>query len=334
MVKLSLIILGLALIGKEPALHAQENRALGFFPLRSQSPIQQLRFGIQHHPPWTLDQGNWALQLQHTWKNMWLYDERRFLMDGEIHETVFRAAYGVTSRFEVMVEWPVRYLSGGVLDGAIEGFHRMMGLGQAGRDKFPRNRFVVEMIVPGENGEKVVNRSSDSGWQLGNLVLSVTRSLLSDTSRAFQAVITGNLKFPTATTTEMFGSQKLDVGLSLGSGYRWRALRLYYNAGILYFGDKAVMGLALRQWRFSSLFAVEYHPNKSRHSWVVQGLVESGVAKHYGQFSDRTSEVVFGYKRRVKKDWTVEAGFLENLFYFDNSPDVALHVAVTRFIRK
>ncbi|MDW7680328.1 MAG: DUF3187 family protein, partial [bacterium] len=45
----------------------------GFIPLRSQSPIQQLRFSIQHHPPWTVSKGTWAFQLQHTWKNVWLH---------------------------------------------------------------------------------------------------------------------------------------------------------------------------------------------------------------------------------------------------------------------
>ena len=313
--KLGIIILGVTLIGNGSALHAQGNRALGFFPLRSQSPIQQLRFGIQHHPPWTVPQGTWALQLQHTWKNLWLYDERRFLIDGEIHETVLRSAYGVTDRFEIMLELPVRYLSGGVLDGLIEGFHRMMGLGQAGRDKFPRNRFVVEITVPGKGGSTALNRSSDNGWQVGNFVLSSTYSLIQNRDHKFRAIVTGNIKFPTATTSEMFGSQKMDFGLSFGVGYRMQPFHFYYNAGLLYFGNRTIMGLELRQWRFSLLLALEYHPIGSQHSWVVQGLVESGVAKDYGQFSQRTSEVIFGYKHHCTKGWVFEVGFLENLFY-------------------
>jgi hypothetical protein len=286
---------------------------------------------MQHHPPRTVPRGTWALQLQHTWKNLWLYDEQRFLIDGEIHETVLRGAYGVTERFEMMIEIPARYLSGGVLDGLIEGFHRMMGLGQAGRDKFPRNRFAVEITTPGKNGSDIQIQSSDAGWQVGNIVMSSTYSLIRDIDHKFSAVVTGDIKFPTATTTEMFGSQKMDFGISFGAGYNMHPFHLYYNAGLLYFGDGTIMGLELRQWRFSSLLALEYHPVKSRHSWVIQGLVESGVAENYGQFSKRTSEMLFGYKRLYASDWLLEVGFLENLFYFDNSPDIALHVAVTKF---
>ena len=287
---------------------------------------------MQHHPPWTVPQGTCALQFQHTWKNLWLYDEQRFLIDGEIHETVLRSAYGVTDRFEVMMELPLRYLSGGVLDGLIEGFHSMLHLGQAGRDKFPRNRFAVQITVPDKGGSTLLNRSSDSGWQIGNIVLSSTYAILSDRGQKFTAIVTANMKFPTATTSEMFGSQKIDLGLSFGAGYNRRPFHLYYNAGLLYFGDRTIMGLELRQWRFSSLLALEYHPVGSRHSWVLQGLMESGVARSYGQFSRRTSELVFGYKRRYTSGWVLEIGFLENLFYFDNSPDIALHVAVTKFL--
>ncbi len=84
-------------------LFAQREQASGFFTLRSQSPIQQLRVGIQHHPPWTVPQGRWALQIQHTWKNMWLYKKDTFLIDGEIHETVVRGSYGMaeSSLFEI-----------------------------------------------------------------------------------------------------------------------------------------------------------------------------------------------------------------------------------------
>ena len=325
-------ILFIFLLIGQTLLFARDNKPLGFFPLRSQSPIQQLRFGIQHHPPWTVPRRTWALQLQHTWKNMWLYDEQRFLIDGEIHETVLRNAYGITDRFEVMLELPVRHLSGGVLDGLIEGFHQMMGLGQAGRDKFPRNRFAVEITTPDKNGSKVQIRSSDAGWQVGNIVLSFTYSLVKDQNHKFRAIVSSNMKLPTATTTEMFGSQKMDFGLSLGTGYNMQPFHLYYNAGLIYFGDRTILGIELRQWHISSLLALEYHPTGGRHSWVLQGLVENGVAQDYGQFSKRTSEILFGYKRFYDSGWVLEVGFLENLFYFDNSPDIALHLAVTKFL--
>ena len=322
------ILLSFLLIGQTLSF-ARDNKPLGFFPLRSQSPIQQLRFGIQHHPPWTVPQGKWALQLQHTWKNIWLYSDEVFRFDGEVHETVPRVAYGLTDRLEFMAELPVRYLSGGILDGIIEGFHSTFGLTQAGRKRFPRDDFVVEAYVP-DKGK--ISATSAKGWQIGNLVASVTYSLVSNPDK-FRAIVTGNVKFPTASTKELFGSQKIDGGLSFGIGKTIKSsLHFYYNLGLLYFSDKKILGLELRQWHLSSLLAFEYHKLASKHSWILQGLIESGVARNYYEFSERTYELMFGYKHRYESGWVFEIGFLENLFYFDNSPDIALHVAVTKFL--
>ena len=310
-------------------LFAQEERAGGFFSLRSQSPIQQLRVGIQHHLPWTVPEKHWALHFQYTWKNMWLYDEGLFRVDGEVLEWVFRSAYGITDRWEVMAEIPVRYLTGGILDGLIEWFHDTFGYSQAGREKYPRNQFAVEIYVP-ETDTRFRLDASEVGWQLGNLVFSTTYALTKTRNQKFRAVLTGNIKFPTATTQHLFGSQNIDLGCSLGMGYDLTPLHIYYNAGFLYYGDKEVMGILLRQWHLSMLLAFEYRKSGSRHSWIFQGLVESGVAVDYNEFAKRTSEILLGYKHYYQSGWTFGIGILENIFYYDNSPDVALHLELTR----
>jgi len=310
---------------------AQSELTSGFFSLRSQSPIQQLRVGIQHHPPWIVPEGQWAFHIQHTWKNMWLYKQDLYRIDGEIHETVFRGAYGVTERLEVMAEIPVRHIGGGILDALSEGFHDTFGYTQAGRDKYPRNQFAVEIYLP-EKDTTFTLGSSATGWQVGNLILSTTYALIKNRNSKFHAVITGNIKLPTATTKQLFGSQKIDLGLTLGLGYSISPLHLYYNAGFLYYGDKEIMGLELRQWHMSTLIAFEYHRPGSSHSWIFQGLVESGVAKYYNEFDKRTFEIVLGYKHYYKSGWTFGVGILENIFYYDNSPDVAFHFELTRFL--
>jgi len=312
-------------------LFAQREQASGFFTLRSQSPIQQLRVGIQHHPPWTVPQGRWALQVQHTWKNMWLYKTDTFLIDGEIHETVVRGSYGVTEHLEVTAELPMRYLTGGILDALIEGFHDTFGYVQAGRDKFLRNQFAVDINVP-ENEINFSLDDSETGWQIGNLIFSTTYDLVKDPEQKFQVVITGNLKLPTASTVHLFGSQNIDLGFSLGLGYSLSSLHLYYNAGFLYYGDREIMEIELRPWHLSTLIAFEHRRPESNHSWILQGLVESGVAESYEEFTKRTSEVVLGYKHYYDSGWTLGIGVLENIFYYDNSPDVALHLELTRFL--
>jgi len=329
-----IILTLIAAIAVPESCYCQEypEHGFGFIPLRSQSPIQQLRFGIQHHPPWTVPEGTWAFQLQHTWKNVWLHHDGLFRFDGEIHETVLRSAYGLNKRLEVMVELPMRYLSGGILDGFIEGFHRTFGIGQAARDQFPRDQFVVEIYHPDPNGQTYHLASAEAGWQVGNVVTSLTYLLVNNKQNNFWAVVTGNLKLPTGSRTELFGSQGVDFGLSLGTGFNTGKIYPYFNCGMAYFSDDSILGIKLRQWHATMLIAFEYHQQGSPHSWVLQGLVESGVAEKFDQFSKRTSELLIGYKHRYQSGMVLEIGILENLFYYNNSPDVALHVGLAKFM--
>jgi hypothetical protein len=60
--------------------------------------------------------------------------------------------------------------------------------------------------------------------------------------------------------------------------------------------------------------------------------VEGGLAKDYYQFSKRTFEMMVGYKRRIGDRLIVEIGYLNNLFNFDNSPDMGIHLGLTVFL--
>jgi len=315
----------------EPVAFAQNEQTSGFFSMQSQSPIQQLCMGIQHHPPWIVPKGQWAFQIHNNWGNMWLYKQDLYRIDGEYHENVFRVAHGVTRRLEVMAQIPVRNISGGIIDVLSERFHDTFGYTQAGRDKYPRNKFAIEIYFP-EKDTTVTLGSSAAGWKIGNLILSTTYDLIKNRNSKFNAVITGNIKLPTVTTKQLYCSQKIDLGLTLGLGYSISPLHLYYNAGFLYYGEKEVMCFELRRWHLSSLIAFEYRRSGSNHSWIFQGLMESGVAKYYNEFDKPTFEIVAGYKHYYKSGWTFGVGILENAFYYDNSPDVAFHLELTRFL--
>jgi len=88
-----------------------------------------------------------------------------------------------------------------------------------------------------------------------------------------------------------------------------------------------VLGVRLRRTQWSALAAVEYRASK-RTSYVVQGLVTSASARDFGDFAKPTYEVTLGFKRVLGPDLLLEASVLENLFIFDNSPDVGFHVGL------
>jgi len=302
---------------------------LGFIEARSQSPLQQLRFGPIHHLPWVLPDKSHTFSISHNWKNMWLDKSGAYHIDAEIQELIAQYRIGLGGGIEIGAELPVRYVSGGILDGLIEDFHKSFGIDNAGRDKYPRNSFAFAI----NNGAGVDGWSAtgaeQEGWNLGNAILEVSADLGSITGDQFPAILTFEMKLPTGTRTEFFGSQKIDYSLSLSTAARTGSLHWYFGSAVTHYGDYEMIDIELRRWHFSNLIGMEYTTHGGTQAWIVQLLAETGVARDFYQFSDATYEMMFGHKRRLSDKVTLEVGILENVLAFDNSPDIGLHTAVT-----
>lgn len=301
----------------------------GFIENRSQSPLQQLRFGPIHHLPWILPNNSYSFSLRHNWTNMWLDKADAYHIDAEIHELNARYRVGLGHGFEIGAEFPMRYVSGGMLDGMIESFHRSFGIGNAGRDSYPRDdfAFMVKNGV-GEGGWSEME-TEPTGWKLGNATVALSADLGRFIPERFMGVITFEIKLPTGARIEFFGRQKIDLSLSLSTATRTGPLHWYLSSAVTYFGDDEMIDIELRRWHFSNLIGLEYTAGNGAYAWTVQLLAENGVARDFYKFSDASYEMMFGHKRHLSERLTLEVGFIENVLAFDNSPDVGFHTAVT-----
>ncbi|HOP06551.1 MAG TPA: DUF3187 family protein [candidate division Zixibacteria bacterium] len=321
----TLITVLLTIIAVYPAVGATYEPQ-GHIELNSQSPIQLIRCGLQHHITRVLDHGDYTIGLRHNWNNYWLYEENVFRIDGELHELSIYSRFGVGQNLELSAYLPFRYVDGGVMDGFIEGFHRTLGIGQAGRDLFDRDQFAFDVYTgKGSDGWSRLHRDQ-TGLKIGNAIVSCSKRLRGADGTA--TVLTVGAKLPVGNRTEYFGGQSVDVGASLATGFQYRSWFAYLSGGLVYFGDVEMLDIELRQWHYSALVALEWHRPHWRQSYIAQLLIERGVAVDFHQFSDRTYELLLGFKHRLPKNLSLEFGLLENLFKFVNSPDVGLHFAI------
>ncbi len=316
------------LLGVSPGVPANADHPFGFMETRSQSPLQQLRCGPLHHVPWVLPAKNNSLSIRHNWKNLWLYRDDICLIDAEVQEVVTRLRIGLGAGFEIAGELPVRFVSGGMLDGMIEDFHNSFGLSNAGRDQFPRNNFIFMIHRGGDEDSWYYAGADQTGWNLGNATFALSTDIGRIISIEPRLVMTVGVKIPTG-TRRFFGSQSLDLALSLSSGINFGSFHWYVSSAVSHYGDEEMIGISLRQWHLSTLVSLEYRRPDADHAWVAQILCESGVTEDNYPFSNATYEVMFGYKYRLWQSVVMEFSILENVLTFDNSPDFGLHTALT-----
>jgi hypothetical protein len=298
----------------------------GTADLRSVDP-QPYRLGPEHAQPRVLSGDRTLLYVENSVQNIWMYRPYEYRIDAEVYQMTLKARTKVHRRLELSLSIPVRYLSGGFLDGVIEGFHNRLGFDDADRSEMPRSDLAVEIGNSLAGTEYSPLEGQAIGWSLAEPVLEFNYVI---PINFMDVAAHGYSRLPVRSGPEDLTGYLPSVGLSLAVGKQFGGFysSLSYSAG--HVSQSEFLGVSIRDRVHSTVASLEYHSASRRHTWWVQGIVQSGIATDLTGLADRRHQILLGYSVRVGPDWQLEFGLLENLLRFDNTPDVGLHFGVTR----
>ncbi len=305
-----------------------ESPAVGLGPLelRSESPLSILRLTPTPRTPRTLARGQWRLELLTSWNNYFDYEPQLYTIDAEALRFTMSAAYGVTPRLELAVGLPLSYRGGGIMDRFIENFEGLLHVANQDRKRFPRNRYQV--LIHGPNGRTFELTGRDAGWGIEDATVGARYQLAPGTATTPAVMALLTVKVPTGRASSLFSSGGYDVAAGLSAGQRLgRRFNVYGSVVAMHYAATDMVGVRLKPNQLSLFAGLEYRRSQ-RMSWLLQALVTSPGAEHFGGFSKNTYEITFGFKRVLGPHVLLEASLLENLFIFDNSPDVGFHVGL------
>lgn len=294
--------------------------------ITGQTPLQTRKLDMIPTRPDILSEGEWVATLFSGVANRW-NNTNFYVIDDEIFQNQLEIALGVGRRSEIGLNIPVLTRSGGYLDRFIVGFHRLMGLGQADRTSYPFNQLQVNYIdSAGRRVTLLDNNGRKTG--LGDVSVIARTTLYSGGGRLSPIIFSALLRFPTASDRGFYGSSGIDGAIGVSSAYRLHPFYLYGTVGYGLYGSGRQYGIGLRPYQWTVFTAVEWASGKST-SFVVQQLINSGIAENFYDFSRPTYEVTLGFKKDLSRHFMIEFGLLENLFIFDNSVDFGVSSAVT-----
>ncbi len=299
---------------------------LGPLLLSSQSPMNILQLTPTPMPPVTVGRGQLAIGVLQSWNNYFDVDPGgRYLIDAERFSLTLGAAVGLTERLDVGVSVPVAYRGGGRLDGLVEWFEARVGAQNRDRRRYPRDQFTV--LIHGEDGSEYRLSGAAAGWGLEDGT-AFLRYQVAEGSERTPAVLAGvSFKLPTGRENALHSSGGVDVEGGVSIGQRLGRFNVYGAANLMRHANSEPFGILLRRTQWSTMAGAELRVSP-RTSWLLQGLVTSASAVDFGDFAKPTYEVTLGFKRVLSDDLLLEASVLENLFVFDNSPDVGFHVGL------
>ena len=323
----AVVVLCAAVARAQDPSNWSETPAVGLGPLmlRAQSPLAILRLSPTPETPAALHQGQWQVGLLSSWNNYFDVEPKRYVIDVEAFRFTVSAAYGITSRLEVQAALPLSYRGGGILDRFIQNFEGLLGVPNEMRKQAPRNRYLIR--INGNDGHTFERSGVDSGWGLEDATVSLRYRLAAGTETFPAVTASVMLKIPAGRAASLFSSSGYDVAGGFAAGQRVGRFNLYGSLVGIHYATTEIVGVELRPNQFSLFTGAEYRYS-SRTSWLLQTLVTSAGAKHFGDFSKSTYEVTLGFKHVLSDNLLLEASVLENLFTFDNSPDLGFHVGV------
>jgi len=303
---------------------------LGPIILRSQAPLSLLRLTPTPLQPVTLAKGAWLTGVVANWNNYFAVDPRgRFFIDAETFAVTLGVGYGLSERTELDLAMPLSYRGGGTLDGFVERFEGVVGQINRVRRSYPRDRYTMRIV--GENGQVHELSGRDAGWGTEDPSMSLRYQVAKGTLRTPAIVVSAGLNAPIGSQREHRSTGSSDVYLAVGLGQRLGRFNLYASLAGMRYGRILIDGVRLNRHQGSFFVGLEYRKS-ARTSWLVQGVVTSAGTKSYGDFAASSYEVTFGFKRRLARELLLEVSVLENLFVFNNSPDVGFHVGVVKRI--
>jgi thiol-disulfide isomerase/thioredoxin len=301
---------------------------VGYGPLRmeSQSPFQVLRLGLVPRTPSTLARGQMEVRAAETWSNTFSNSPDEYFLDFETLDSSISLAYGLTNELQIEAEFQNRSRFGGVMDGFIQGFHDLFGIDQNGRQDHPKGDFQFQ-LNPGAGRPSVALDSSDEGTFSQNMLLTLQHNVTCGGRHrpAFSYAVTS--RFELNDSGDFNGGRSVDLGVSVSASRRFRSWYVYQTFGFSWFGENEFRGIPLQNHQFSSLTAFEwrYRPNMS---FLFQYLYSGGVVDDFGPFSEPSHELNLGWKGEIAKGFVLEAGLIENIITFDNSPDLGFHLGL------
>lgn len=298
---------------------------MGPLSLNSRSPLQMLRLTMTPRAPYPLKTGQIMVTQTFTWTNQWSFKTGAYEIDGEILREGTSLAWAVTDDIQIGAEFGVFHRSGGFADGFIEAFHDAIGMTQAGRDRRARDRFAVRLKHP-DGSETVV--TDDRSISLEDAVLFAQATLLTERRSWATVAIGAQLKLPTGNANDLFDGQTAGgLYVSLAKTLTPEFVAYAAIGGSLYRPER-FGGIELVEAQWTGMATIEYRVTED-FSILVQNLFVSGAAKNYDEFSELSYEVTLGFKAKLTRYTVLEFGLIENLIFYENSPDFGVHIGLT-----
>lgn len=345
-ITLALLILGLA-----TALQARAGSLQGPMRLRDLSPFALQRLDFQPSAAISAVPKHWALEVHFAQANTYVHDgdtadllyqrplrtplrpqdiaalenQHRdyFFYDGSISILNLTGHLALNRNWALYAALPVHHYGGGVMDSTIEGFHQFWGFDDADRPLVPRRGYQVAMRL---NGERYVELAPESATRIADPTVGLRfRGLRWG---QWDVVLESAVKLPVGNDMALFSSGAADIGVQVSLQRIYADKGIYLSLSDVYRGKPDLFSNNYRK-HIPSITATYEQVVNPAVNLIVQFTAAQSVFRDSpgGELDAPEYQASIGLRHvEAHYHWTV--ALTENLFNFNNTPDLALHAGI------
>jgi hypothetical protein len=248
------------------------------------------------------------------------------ILDGEIYQSIVHLHYSVSEQISVKASVPYIHYTGGIMDDAIEQWHRWFGLSNSRRTGFPSRQLHFEYLVNGVSQTRVIGPTDGLGdIRLG---LDILPEYLAGKNRSLSFSL--DLKLRTGDPDRLTGSGSTDFGLSLHAiTHRVPStpLSLYGGLGVIFPGKGKIISTPQEALIYSAYTGIHWNATKRLVLTTQLNLQTAVYESTLNELDKNSSQLLFSATYQAATDLLYQLSFGENL-YTDATPDFSLHFAV------
>ncbi|HMP89221.1 MAG TPA: DUF3187 family protein [Kiritimatiellia bacterium] len=303
-----------------------QNIGQGAFSVRILSLQHLLYPGSSHYPLNDLQKDDIRIGISIGHGNVWNNKTGYYIMDGEWTHVDFRFSLALSDKLEAGFILPVTSRNGGFLDSTIESFHNRLGFKNQGRENAPRNDIRVEYFKNGGSSISI----TDSSTGLSDIPVFVAWHITRGDNVMPAIILQPRITIPVGDRDQLEGLGKVTYGLAGIASKRIGKTDhlIFLIADSAYCSVDHIEQLELRNYFFTGTLGWEYQWS-TKTSLLAQYSVSSGIVSKSKEWSDDAHHLNIGIKRRIAERTVLEFSIQENLFHYNNSADVGVHLALT-----
>ena len=266
------------------------------------------------------------------WTNNFVVDsnsKESLVLDEERARFGIYGRYGIFRNFELGVEVPYIIQGGGILDKAIEDYHKMFGFPGGNREMASRNRFLYQYKTQSQKSVKLENPSHG----LGDIRLTGAWQIYQGREGSRRAVsIRTSLKLPTGDSDRFHGSGSTDCALWLVSGDGHQTslgqIGIFGNVGIMGMTEGKILRDQQRRWVGLGGSGFGWSPL----SWIAFIIQIDAHTSFYKDSELRTlnrgsAQLTLGGTLALSRGTTLDVGITEDIIVL-TAPDVVFHISL------